>query len=73
MNDKLPPEERSWMLEQLAHLISLRGHEPFTVWPVVETNDQFSPDQWDGDGASVWRITRRLMHYLPEVRELLTR
>ena len=61
MNDKLPPEERSWMLEQLAHLIRLRA-------------DKFSRAGFEERRLMSYpKPGNKHRDELPEVRELLTR
>jgi len=61
----LIPEEddQRWLVDQLASLVRARGHEHFLLAPLVEANETFFPDPWNGGGPSMERLITRMLVY----------
>jgi len=60
----LPEEDdRRWLVDQLGALVRARGHEHLVLAPLVEANETFFPDPWNGGGPSLERLLMRLLVY----------
>ncbi len=57
------PEDRDWLLDQLAELVSRAGWRNLVLAPVVEPDDRFFPDPWEPGPRGVQRLARRLLRY----------
>ncbi len=61
---RLPsPEVREWLLESLSHLLLMQGEQPFVAGPLRYPTDADFPDPWQGDLASLKRLSLRILGY----------
>ena len=58
-----PPEERRWLLDQLAAMVKRFGPDRLLVGPMPWPNEEWFPDKWAGGEPSMRRLIRRLMMY----------
>lgn len=56
-------DEQRWLVDQLASLVRVRGHEHFLLAPLLEANETFFPDPWNGGGPSMERLIMRMLVY----------
>lgn len=68
------PDERAFVLDQLAALARARGITPIVAAPLVSAESRWFPDPWAGGEASMRRLLRRLLRYagLPDARVEVT-
>src|SRR4051812_30341964 len=60
----LPPQDdRRWLLDEMAALVTARGAGPLTTNLLLEPSPRYFPDRWGGGEASVRRLVRRLCGY----------
>ena len=60
----LPEEDdQRWLIDQLATLVRARGHEHLLLAPLLQANETFFPDPWNGGGPSLQRLLMRLFVY----------
>ncbi len=60
----LPDEDdQRWLVGQLAELVRTRGHEHLLLAPLVEGNETYFPDPWNGGGPSLERLLMRFLVY----------
>lgn len=55
--------EREWIAERLATLVAKAGFEHLVLSPLLEANETFFPDPWQGGERSFTRLARRLLTY----------
>lgn len=58
-----PPQERQWLLSQLAAMVKRFGPERLLVGPMPWPDEEWFPDKWAGGEASMRRLIRRLLAY----------
>jgi hypothetical protein len=58
-----PPEEREWLLQQTAKLLSADSWHSYVRAPLLEPTPEWFPDRWAGGEASVRRLLLRLLRY----------
>jgi len=58
-----PPQERQWLLQQLAAMVKRFGPDRLLVGPMPWPNEDWFPDKWAGGEPSMRRLIRRLMMY----------
>ncbi|MEM6291477.1 MAG: zinc ribbon domain-containing protein [Myxococcota bacterium] len=60
----LPEEDdQRWLVEQLASLVRARGHEHLLLAPLLEPDETYFPDPWQGGALSLERLMTRLCVY----------
>lgn len=57
------PDERAWLIDELAALLAAVGHERLIAAPILEPTPRWFPDRWTPDAAGVRRLARRLLRY----------
>jgi hypothetical protein len=57
------PDERRWLVDELATLTAAVGWERLLGAPILEPTPQWFPDLWTPDAAGVRRLARRLLRY----------
>lgn len=57
------PEERGWLIDELATLMAAVGWERLVSAPILEPTPEWFPDRWSADAAGVRRLARRLLRY----------
>jgi hypothetical protein len=57
------PEEQEWLLDSLAHLLFVQGEHPFVGGPLRYPTEADFPDPWNGDLASLKRLSLRILGY----------
>lgn len=64
MSSSLPtPDERGWLLEQLARLVNARGPGPLVRAPLLTPSPRFFPDPWRPNEDGALLMARRLLGY----------
>ncbi len=60
----LPEEDdQRWLIDQVGALVRARGHEHVLLAPLLEANETFFPDPWNGGGPSLERLITRFFVY----------
>lgn len=57
------PEERGWLIDELATLMAAVGWERLVSAPILEPTPEWFPDRWSADAGGVRRLARRLLRY----------
>ena len=66
----MPEEVQDALLDRLAELVEARGVERMITAPILQADESWFPDRWEGGSASLRRLLARLVRYaqIPNVQ-----